>query len=185
MKAILLMLLMAAGTTVYASSDAEYHRYLAWGYACEMMPGACISVPVPKVKYVITPYRGYYDGADTVFINAMLSPGVDRMSTLIHEMVHYIHAQTGALEIPGYPEEICWSEDEAFRLTDLWLDSQGYPELKRGDTWWHPYWHCHPYYDPEFDLWDWVSQRLGYYLLRGVADIYPTIEEASVAAELS
>lgn len=166
MRPLFTMLALLAGATVpvaNASANAEYDRYLAWGYACELTPESCVGLLVPEVEYVTNEpgLRGYYEGGDTVFIGDRLRPGADLMSTLIHEMIHYIHVKTGKAEHPFEPESLCWSENEAFSLVDSWLVEQGFPDLVRGPNWWVPYWYCHPYYDPDWELWDWVESVFG------------------------
>ena len=94
-------------------------------------------------------YHGWYDGGSAIFVNESLE-GIDRASTIFHEMIHYIHKQQGLVEIPGPAEQVCWSENEAFKLEDIWLTALGYPELARPD-WWVGYSHCWPYYGtPEY-----------------------------------
>jgi hypothetical protein len=72
-------------------------------------------------------------------------------------MIHYLHVVRNIIEVPGYAPEICWSENEAFTLTDMWWELIGQPERKRGPDWWKPYSHCWPYYDPNFDIWEWLD----------------------------
>lgn len=162
-----LLYVLVIGSLLPATTDAgankfpdEYSRYVAWGWACELTVD-CAGLFPPKVEYLKPNefYRGVYNGGNTIYVARMLKPGVDLISTLIHEMVHYIHTQNGDLRVPFSPQTVCWSENEAFRLVDLWLDSQGRPELKRGPNWWRSYWHCEPYYDPDWELWNWLQKR--------------------------
>lgn len=146
-------------------SDA-YAKYTAWSYACELTTLCDGTISIPDVKYerMVMGLRGYYDGSDTVYINRMLRKGVDRKSTLIHEMIHYIHAQKKMVFVPTplgpSVRELCWSENEAFRLVDIWLLEQGYPEKVRGPNWWKAYWHCEPYYNDDFEIYDWFKRGL-------------------------
>jgi hypothetical protein len=79
---------------------------------------------------------------------------------MIHEMIHYLHVQEGIINIPGYAPELCWSENEAFTLVDIWWEWIGKPEKKRGPNWWKPYTHCWPYYNPNFNIWEWIDQMI-------------------------
>lgn len=162
MKILILLLVSAVASGVAASdplakerSDAKYE---AWSWACELT-SSCLEVPVPSVVYIELDggLRGTYQGGDTIYVSPNLG-GLDRMSTLIHEMIHYLHHKNGVVNVPGTPRETCWSEAEAFRLVDSWWELQGYPELKRGPEWWRAYWHCEPYYNPEWDLWEWLRR---------------------------
>lgn len=170
MKLIALLLALLAGPTVDDGNvdqtrERAYARYAAWFAACDLTQLCDGTVRPPEVTYEpMFGLRGYYSGGDTIFINSLLAPGVDVMSTLIHETIHYLHTQYLGMpsSVPLGPElkGLCWSEETAFSLTDRWLVSIGREDLVRGPTWWKAYWHCEPFYDPDFDMWDWVQRGL-------------------------
>ena len=140
-------------TALYAK---EYNKYVSWSHACQLT-AMCEGVLMPEVVYddnMREGLRGSFDGEGTIYINTKLNPGVDVQSTLIHEMIHHIHFENDLTS--GRDEaSVCWSESEAFRLVDLWLVSIGQEDKQRGPLWWKQYWHCEPYFDPEWDLWEW------------------------------
>lgn len=174
MRPLILILALLGGSTAAApyvadlEPNEEYElqlaRYKAYDHACELT-GLCspdIDVPEVELLHPFSAVRGLYKGGDTIYITARLRPGPDRMVTLIHESIHYLHMQNGLLppmpiQLGPLAEDLCWSESEAFRLGDQWLASNGYEEMQRGPEWWKPYWHCRPFYDPEFDIWEWVK----------------------------
>jgi hypothetical protein len=84
---------------------------------------------------------GYYEGGDVVFVNSRLVGGL-MYGTLFHEYIHYLHVKLEMIEIPGYAEEVCWSEDQAFRLEGIWSGDDN-------SDWWKAYTHCWPYYGTE------------------------------------
>lgn len=168
MKYFVLMLALLAGPASSSVDtalikDQSRAKYVSWSYACELTMLCDGTIQMPKVSYeaMDDSLRGWYDGTDTVHVNWDLPPGVDRMSTIIHEMIHYLHVQSGLLELPAEIPEVCWSEETAFTLVDQWLISQGFPNEVRGPDWWRAYWHCEPYYDPDWDLWSWMQRRFG------------------------
>lgn len=81
---------------------------------------------------------GYYDGSDTIYINISLK-GKDLFDVLMHEGIHYVHVQHGIIEIPGYAEPICWSENEAWMLTGIYFGEDN-------SNWWRWYPHCWQFY---------------------------------------
>lgn len=136
-------------------------KYKAWNMACELTPETCLGFAAPEIKYekMRGGLMGYYDGTNTIFINIDLS-GDRQMATAIHETIHYIHFMNELVDVPAYfanpgsIEKLCWSENQAFTLTDIWLEANGSRPV--GPNWWKPYWHCAPYYDPEWELWQWI-----------------------------
>lgn len=160
--------------TASAAVDVEqtylrsYDKYFTWSWACQLVrdsdTGSCVGLLAPKVQYEEMRYglRGYYDAGDTIFINRQLRKGVDVRATLIHEMIHYIHVQNGTIPLPGPAKEVCWSENEAFTLVDLWLVTIGRPDKQRGD-WWGAYPYCWNYYGPSAGSWwgIWIFDRQG------------------------
>jgi hypothetical protein len=139
----------------------QYARYSMWTVACGITPYSCVGVQTPKMKRVaMRPgLLGFYDGSDTVYVNMNLN-GIDLKEVLVHEMVHYLQVQVGGLKVPGRPEPICRAEEEAFTLVDKWLIKIGYKNMVVGPDWWRPYVHCWPYYNPNFDLWEWLEAEI-------------------------
>jgi hypothetical protein len=153
-RAILIGLFLS--TPVMAATILDYNKgkdkYSSWIAACEYTPYSCIDVDLPKVTYkaLREGLYGYYDGSDTIYIRQGLM-GMTRKEVLMHEMVHYLQVQKGGLEIPGYAEPICRAENEAFTVVDEWLIDKGYRHMVVGPTWWRPYKHCYPWYNPKWE----------------------------------
>ena len=107
-------------------------------YTCEGL-----SAPLIVEFDVDNGYYGWYEGGPVIFVNANLK-GIDREATIFHETIHYIHWQNDLLTF-GEDGNVCWSENEAFYLEDLWLTARGYEHLTR-PNWWTSYRHCWPEY---------------------------------------
>lgn len=141
--------------------NRSYDRWYSWIEACELTGYPCSEIQIPTVVY--EPMRkylhGWYGGGLKVYVNETLY-GTQRRATIIHEMVHYLHAAQGIINVPGWSKEICWSENEAFTLVDKWWVSIGWPEKQRGPYWWRPYTHCWPYYHDQFDFWLWIDKMI-------------------------
>lgn len=123
----------------------------AMATACAMTPYSCGSLDTPKVVYeeMREGLQGWYGGGDTIYINEDMR-GTLRREVLLHETIHYLQVMIGGAEVPGYAKDICALEEEAFRVTDEWLDSIGRGDMKRGPNWWGPYSFCHRWYNPRW-----------------------------------
>ena len=105
---------------------------------------------------------GYYDGSDTIYVSNELTR-VETFETLIHETIHYVHVQLQLIEVPGYSEPICWSENEAWMLTGIYYN-------ENNDNWWRAYPHCWQYYANTQDLqdlgviWSWINDIVDDYI---------------------
>lgn len=105
----------------------------AVGYECHrLMP------PIVGYEEMDEDYLGRYSGGDTIWINSDLTR-TELFSTLMHEMIHYIHVHQGILEVPGPALEVCWSENEAWVLTGIYYNEDN-------SLWWQMYPHCWQYY---------------------------------------
>lgn len=152
MKRLLLVIIL--GASLLSLGVAEPYReakikYDTWLEACIYTQYTCEGIPAPIVSYEKMKYRvlGWYGGGDIVHVNEKLD-GVNKRSTLLHEMIHYLQVMDGGYNVPGWAEPICEMEAEAFAEVDEWLDSIGHPEKKRGPDWWIPYDHCWTWYAP-------------------------------------
>lgn len=151
LAAALLLLPACAGM----ESPSDRLTEFAWSETCQLIEEerdyTCAGVAMPKVKYesMRPGLYGYYDGGDTVYVNRDLARN-DRLTTLIHEMIHFVHVQQEMIPIPGPAVEVCWSENEAWLLEGIYSG-------KDNTNWWISYTHCWPYYDPEWEAWvrDW------------------------------
>ena len=146
LSAAALLLLTACASFEPAELTPELR---AWDAMCRLVETErdyqCGGIVPPKVVYekMRAGLYGYYDGGDTIYINADL--GVeDAFSTLIHEDIHYLHVMLEMIPIPGPAELVCWSENEAWTLEGIYSDSDN-------SMWWMSYPHCWPYYDPEWE----------------------------------
>ena len=136
--------------------------YYAWIIACTTAGFNCVGVKMPDVhifnglvwrsewftsdEWVIVKLeavRGAYYGDNNVWISKYLKPGSDRVSTMIHEMVHYLQIQVR--HEGSFPKDPCPLEAEAFAVTDKWWRAIGEPTKQRGPTWWRPYPRCQNY----------------------------------------
>jgi hypothetical protein len=104
------------------------------------MAYSCAGIKPPKVEFrkLSAGQLGRYTGGDTIFIG-LGNRGIVNYYTAIHEMIHYVHAKSGQVEIPGSHGEICWSESEAFALTGILTG-------RDNSNWWLSYNHCHKFY---------------------------------------
>ena len=125
-------------------------KYRMWNMLCfELRDVDCTGMPVPKVKkFAANPLRpglaGYYDGSDTVYIRRDIM-GAAREEVLAHEFSHYADVQLGITNVPGFAEEICFSEKRAWAVSDNYWIKYGRPSLAVGTTWTEWYKHCTPY----------------------------------------
>lgn len=144
MKRLLLIgcvLMLAACASLLPSRSMEE---VAWAEMCslagQLYGYRCDGITPPLVTYesMRDGLYGYYEGGDTVFVSTNITPE-EKMGTLIHEMVHYLHVQLGLVEVPGPAGLICKSEEEAWELEGIWsgTDNSG---------WWRPYTHCWKWY---------------------------------------
>ncbi len=120
----------------------------AWREMCTLLETEeigylCKRVQPPEVVYEVMEggLMGYYDGGDTIYVRKGLSVR-DTMEVLIHEDVHYLHAQLQIVEIPGPAIEVCWSENEAWYIEGLWSGNDN-------SKWWRVYPYCWEWYADE------------------------------------
>ena len=147
---------------------------VAWSEMCTLLETEeigylCKRVQPPLVVYeIMRPgLMGYYDGGDTVYIRQGLSFD-EQLEVLIHEDVHYLHAQLQIVEIPGPAIEVCWSENEAWYIEGLWSGTDN-------SKWWRQYPYCWEWYADEQYLMELGSL---YNIINGLVDniIFETIE---------
>lgn len=81
---------------------------------------------------------GRYMGGDIIYLSETLKPE-DRFTIYLHEVVHYVHVKQGLVEIPGPAYAICWSEDEAWDISDEYSGV-------RHPGWFLSYPHCQKFY---------------------------------------
>jgi len=141
-----------------------------WDTTCSMYTAlqevsgpVCADIPEPKVVFLpIAQGRGgYYKGGDTVYVSNELK-GQDKLSTILHEMVHYIDNRVHGIAMPGPSIGVCKSESNAWFIEGVWWGSQGRSDKVRLD-WWVSYPHCWPYYaDKEFLqlIWNAMTQDI-------------------------
>ena len=160
---LLLPLLLLAGCP--AKKDTP------WDVACRMLRDvySCEGIPEPNIKYFDdepgAPY-GYYEGGDTIFINR-IRQGWEWQETVFHETVHYLQHMVGNLELPGPARDVCAAEEEAFRVTDIYLELVlERPEDKVGDDWWAPYWYCWEFYAPAGSIGIFIADDDGNAIIR-------------------
>jgi len=134
-------------------SPAEMRaKYIAWDLLCfELRDVDCTGVVLPKVqKFQPNPLRpglaGYYNGSDTIFIRSTLT-GEAREEVLAHEMSHYLDVTFGITNVPGYAEEICFSEKRAWAVSDAYWTKYLRPSKVVGESWANWYRHCTPLKD--------------------------------------
>ena len=165
MRKLLVLIAALMATTAVGAADygTEYDKYKAWLAACDYTQYTCTGITPPKV--VRKPMRpgllGTYRGGDVIYINKTLGQGTPIQRVLMHEMVHYLQAKVGGLQVPGPAKEICAAEAEAFTQVDKWLIDVGRPDLVVGKDWWKAYTHCYEWYKPNFtpialDGWGWL-----------------------------
>ena len=150
MKALLsitIILVGLLGCTTTGYKQAELPE-VAWRDMCalletESVAYQCMRMMPPKVAYEdLRPgLYGYYAGGDTVVVSSNISRE-DQLRTLIHEDIHYLHAQLQLIVVPGPAEEICWSENEAWTLEGIYSG-------KDNSQWWLNYPHCWQWYAPD------------------------------------
>jgi hypothetical protein len=167
---VLLLGLFGCSYLADQSTIIEDREALVWDEMCEMIQEindvglgepdynpfyTCGDVEKPLVvyKWMRKGLYGYYEGGDTVVVSNAIPTG-QVYGTLFHEYIHYLHVQLGMIEVPGYAEEICWSEDQAFRLEGIWSGDDN-------STWWKVYPHCWPYYGTQeaknaYNLIQWI-----------------------------
>ena len=92
----------------------------------------------PTISYIEMENAGQYRGLGTIEMNRNLE-GDQLEGVLVHEFVHYVHQQTGEIEIPGTDKEICWSENSAFYVQGK-FDGNDYR------NWWVDYRYCWPFF---------------------------------------
>jgi len=134
--------LFGCGTTQYKQAQLPE---IAWRDMCSLLETEsvvyqCMRVMPPNVVYeeMRDGLYGYYDGSDTVFINKDLSQR-DKLRTLIHEDIHYLHTQLQIIVIPGPAVQVCWSENEAWTLEGIYSGHDN-------SNWWTSYPHCWEWY---------------------------------------
>jgi hypothetical protein len=166
MKYLLTTVILVAGilgcaTTQYKQAELPE---VAWRDMCALLETEavfyqCMRVMPPLVEYekMRDGLSGYYEGGDTVFINKNLSQE-DQLRTLIHEQIHYLHVQLQMIVVPGYPEPICWSENEAWTLEGIYSG-------KDNSKWWIAYPYCWEFYADDTNM-----QELGA-LLNAITEI--------------
>lgn len=120
----------------------------AWEGVCEYTEYDCTGVDMPEIIMFVPDASegglyGYYDGSESIFI-ANFARGAELLDTLFHEMVHYLQKEVGGAEIPGWPEDICKLEDEAWGITEQFMNDLGYDVDY--SSWYVAYMHCWPYY---------------------------------------
>ena len=128
------------------AGQSEWNSLCSW---TKRIPLNCEGVDAPRVVYFqqsLYPHlNGYYKGGDIIYISDKLT-GKQKSSTIFHEMVHYLQAMKGGLEVPGPARQVCAAEEQAFRFTDIYRAYIGLDKI--GDDWWKPYWYCWAYYAP-------------------------------------
>lgn len=122
----------------------------AWETACTIQTRYdCTNIDPPKVRLMIsTGFRGGYDGSDSIYVNRNLKPGVDKLQTMVHEMLHYLQVMYGTMDL-AFLESVYRGENEAFKISDTWHKSIGEYYLTRGTTWWIDYPKCWHWYAPQ------------------------------------
>ena len=139
-------LLVGVGATIYTRHQLEVS---AWSAMCQILVDEradylCGGILRPPVSYLEMDNMGQYRGEGTIEINRELTG--DRLEgVLVHEFVHYVHQQTGEIEIPGDDREICWSEASAFYVQEV-FDGNDY------SGWWVNYSYCWPFYGVTLQL---------------------------------
>lgn len=134
--ALVVVTLLSSCSLLKPKTPEEY----GWETMCRLVDReygySCKGIELPKVVYepMEGGLQGWYGGGDTVHVREGL-PLEDRMATLIHEYVHYLHVQLDMLIVPGPAREICWSESEAWHITELVTG-------KDTSNWWRAYPHC-------------------------------------------
>lgn len=148
MKAIIATLILGIGvfscTPLEIKKQAQYER-IAWLDMCQLLIDedvgyACNRLMLPLVAYeeMEPTLHGWYDGGDTIYINESLR-GTDLSNVLMHEGIHYVHVQHGIILLPGTAKAVCWSENEAWRLTGIFYNEDN-------SRWWRSYPYCWQFY---------------------------------------
>ena len=135
----------------------------AWLDMCQLLIDEAVDYKCNRLMPPLVVYepmrdglQGYYDGSDTIYISSKLI-GTDLFDVLIHEGIHYVHVQHGIVDLPGPAEKICWSENEAWRLTGLYWNEDN-------SNWWVSYPHCWQYYATSQQMreygivWNWINE---------------------------
>jgi len=166
MKALIAALILILGlgcVSLESRSDKQARmETFAWLEMCQLLEDEadyqCMRLMPPLVVYERMHWSldGYYDGSDTIHVNQILR-GTNLTDTLMHEAIHYVHVQMQIIPIPGPPELVCASEDEAFTLTGLYWNEDN-------SNWWKDYPHC----------WEWYADDKN---VRAVGQSYNTIIE--------
>lgn len=135
--------LALVATACKQKTDFEKEAQVAWSYACTNTQYSCAGIAPPNpVLSNMNWYRGVYYGGNDIYINTKLTPGVDRLSTLIHETVHYLQIKSGKHPIDVKVSETCDEEAEAFATVDKFFIDIGKDSLVVGDSWKNNYAYC-------------------------------------------
>ena len=105
----------------------------------------CEDIVRPEVRYYVDPEDsrwGYYAGTSYVYVKRHLK-GLDKLSTLFHEYIHYIDKMKLGVRVPGDAYEMCYGEARAYYLEDLWYELQGV-ETPQNPNWLQYYPQCIP-----------------------------------------
>jgi hypothetical protein len=138
--AVLLLMVGCEKSNAWNDTCSIYNDYLDDG------TDVCADLDAPEIvtEDMYGGLQGYYEGGDTIYIREGLT-ALERLSVIIHEMVHYIDVHTFGLEVPGYASQVCASEERAWFIEGVWWGMQGKPENARPD-WWKNYPYCWEWY---------------------------------------
>ena len=143
--AVLLTLTLLASCKEVGQS--EWETLCRW---VEGVPLSCEGIDPPSVVYfqkkLYPSTRGYYRGGNLIYISDRME-GKQKSSTIFHETVHYLQVMSAGFKVPGPARQICYAEEQAFIITDIYRDYIGLDKI--GDDWWRPYWYCWAYYAPQ------------------------------------
>jgi hypothetical protein len=84
---------------------------------------------------------GQYRGGDEIFVDYTLH-GMDKYTTIAHEMMHYIQHRRGRLILPGLTRNVCYAEAEVHGAIDWWMYDNDLTRYILGDSWVKPYRAC-------------------------------------------
>lgn len=148
MKAIIAALILTIGLLACGVSSVKKQNIIeqrAWLDMCQLLIDeevgyACNRLMMPLVVYeeMEPGLLGWYDGGDTIYINADLR-STQLFEVLMHEGVHYVHVQHGIIIVPGPAIQVCWSENEAWTLTGIFYNEDN-------SKWWRAYPYCWQFY---------------------------------------
>jgi len=167
MKGLIASFILLVGIFGCATTGENYKQEqlngVAWAITCDLLENEgigylCMRMMPPMVHYekMRPGLYGYYDGGPMIYVNSELNQQ-KTINVLIHEQVHYIHVQLQILSIPGPAREVCWSENEAWKIEGLYSGQDN-------SLWWKYYPHC----------WEWYAETQ---YQRDVGFVYNTVND--------